>query len=95
MRDGKLQVEQELLFASPATTGGSRATITVTDGAHMLRDVVDDLTLARSRARVSKAAGDGKFKTNGKSGAARRIDRDSFNTWRFEQRDRDLARADG
>jgi hypothetical protein len=40
--------------------------------------------------RVSWAASHDKFRTNGKKGSGRRIDRDSFSTWRLEQRERGL-----
>ncbi len=50
---------------------------------------------AKAKARVSKAASEGKhFKTNGETGTARRIDADSFAAWRIKQRDADLARED-
>ncbi len=43
---------------------------------------------------MSGAATDGKFKTNGKKGPDRRIERDSFSTWLWERRSKDLAKAD-
>lgn len=67
--------------------------LTVTQCAEMLLDDVSGLDLRRARARVSKAA-DKKFKTNGKTGSERLIDRDSFSTWRLRQRAKDLARGD-
>lgn len=69
--------------------------LTVTEGAKLLMDSVDGLDLRKARARVSWAARKGKFRTNGKTRTALRIDRDSFSTWLNEQRERDLARADG
>ena len=66
----------------------------MTRAAVLLCDVVSHITLEKAEARVSLAAGERKFRTNGKTCAARRIDRDSFNTWRFEQVEKDLARAD-
>lgn len=91
LRNRRLAIDHELLFAVPEAARGTGAVITVTEGAKMLLDIVDGITLEQARSRVSKAAGDGKFKTNGKTGAARRIDRDSFSTWLFEQRDKHLA----
>ena len=34
------------------------------------------------------------FRTNGEQRLNRRIERDSYNTWLMQQRDRDLAQAD-
>ena len=68
--------------------------LTVTQGAKMLQDVVSDLTLANARARVSRAASRKQFETNNHKGPSRRIDRHSFSTWLFEQRNKDLASAD-
>jgi len=70
------------------------AWLTVTECAQLLLDVVSGLDLEKAKARVSKAASDGKFRTNGKKGTDRRVDRDSFSTWRLEQRERDLDAAD-
>jgi len=64
--------------------------ITVTDGAQLLVNDLPYLDLKRAAARISKAAGAGKFMTNGKASDARRIERVSFDAWRLEQRDRDL-----
>lgn len=65
------------------------AWITVTAAAKLLLDDVSGIDLGKAKARVSKAAGEGRFRTNGKDGRDRRIDRDSFSTWRLEQRERD------
>lgn len=67
------------------------AWITVTAAAKLLLDDISGIDLDKAKARVSKAANEGKFRTNGKKGAARRIGRDSFSTWRLEQREKDLA----
>lgn len=67
------------------------AWITVTAAAKLLLDDISGIDLDKAKARVSKAANEGKFRTNGKKGAARRIGRDSFSTWRLEQRAKDLA----
>lgn len=70
------------------------AWITVTAAAKQLLDDVSGINLGKAKARVSKAAGEGRFRTNGKEGRDRRIDQDSFSTWRLEQRDKDLAAYD-
>ncbi len=64
--------------------------MTVSECANLLLNDVDGLDLERAKARVSWAASHNKFRTNGKKGNNRRIDRDSFNTWRLEQRERGL-----
>ncbi|MDP6634840.1 MAG: hypothetical protein QGG42_08090 [Phycisphaerae bacterium] len=69
-------------------------TLTVTEAAKLLMAVVSGIDVKKARARISKAADAGKFKTNGQKGRSRRIDQDSFNTWRFEQMEKDLAAAD-
>jgi hypothetical protein len=70
------------------------AWITVTAAAKLLLDDISGIDLDKAKARVSKAANEGRFRTNGKKGAARRIDRDSFSTWRLEQREKDLSAYD-
>lgn len=65
------------------------AWITVTAAAKLLLADVSGIDLNKAKARVSKAAGEERFRTNGKDGRNRRIDRDSFSTWRLEQRERD------
>ena len=70
------------------------AWITVTKAAEQLLDDVSGINLGKAKARVSKAAGEGRFRTNGKEGRDRRIDQDSFSTWRLEQRAKDLAAYD-
>lgn len=70
------------------------AWITVTAAAELLLDDVSGIDLNKAKARVSKAAGEGRFRTNGKDGRERRIDRDSFSTWRLAQREKDLAAYD-
>jgi len=72
----------------------SQQSITVTEAATMLLDVVSGINLGKAKARISKAAVHGKFKTNGKKGHSRRIELDSFNTWRFRQREQDLNAND-
>ena len=62
---------------------------TVTHAAELLMKDIPELTLEKAKSRVSKAAGEKKFVTNGK-GRARRIETISFKAWRLDQRDRDL-----
>jgi len=68
--------------------------ITVTEAGEMLLSDVSGITLEQAKARVSKAATNGKFTTNGKQRQARRIDHESFSVWRLEQREKDLAALD-
>ncbi|MCC6425858.1 MAG: hypothetical protein IT435_03450 [Phycisphaerales bacterium] len=68
--------------------------ITVSDGAQLLLSDLPYLDVKRAAARVSKAAGAGKFVTNGKTRDARRIERISFDAWRLAQRDRALDAED-
>lgn len=70
------------------------AWITVTAAAKLLLSDVSGINLGKAKARVSKAAGEDLFRTNGKTGRERRIDRDSFSTWRLQQREKDLATYD-
>jgi excisionase family DNA binding protein len=70
------------------------AWLTVTEAAELLLEDVSGLDLQRAKARVSKAANEQRFRTNGRRGRDRRIDRDSFSTWRLEQREKDLAAYD-
>ncbi len=65
------------------------AWITVTTAAKLLLTDVSGIDVKKAKARVSKAAGEGRFRTNGKDGRERRIDRDSFSTWRLAQREKD------
>jgi hypothetical protein len=64
--------------------------LTVSECAELLLNDVSGIDIDKAKARVSKAASSGKFGTNGKTGSARRIDKDSFSAWRLEQRERDL-----
>jgi len=68
--------------------------LTVTEAARLLRRDIPGLILDNAKARVSGAATDGKFRTNGKNREKRRIDPVSFDSWRLKQRDRDLDRED-
>jgi len=78
--------------ASAAAREVERAWLTVTEAAALLMTDVSGITFHQAKARVSKAATEARFRTNGRRGRDRRIDRDSFSTWRLEQRERDLAR---
>jgi hypothetical protein len=64
--------------------------ITVTAAARLLLEVVSGIDLGKAKARVSKAAGEGHIRTNGKEGRDRRIDRGSFSQWQREQQKKDL-----
>jgi len=64
--------------------------ITVTAAAKLLLEVVSGIDLGKAKARVSKAAGEGHLRTNGKEGRERRIDRGSFSIWQREQQKKDL-----
>jgi len=68
--------------------------MTVSECAKLFLNDVDGLNLEKAKARISWAASQHKFRTNGKKGNARRIDRDSFSTWRLKQRERDLDAED-
>jgi hypothetical protein len=63
--------------------------ITVTEAAKLLAKD-PRISAAKTKGLVSINANRRKFRTNGKKGRDRRIDLDSFNTWRITQRDRDL-----
>jgi len=83
--------------ASKIATGSTTRAetwLTVTQAAELLMDVVSGIDFARAKSRVSIAADRGKFLTNGKKGSRRRIELNSFNTWRFKERDKDLRAAD-
>lgn len=68
--------------------------LTVTEAAKLLLTDVSGLELAAAKARVSKAAKHGRFRTNGNSGHKRRIEVVSFSAWRLLQRERDIKAAD-
>lgn len=96
LKRGKLKLDASAVFlgASEVGRGEKPEWVTVTDGAKLLMDDIPGLSLEHARARVSKAAGDNAFQTNGKKGKARRIEKHSFSTWRLAQRDKDLDAAD-
>ena len=68
--------------------------LTVTQAAEMLLEVVSGIDLPRARARVSRGAQLGKFKTNDRRGKARRVERASYSIWLLEQREKDLIAVD-
>jgi len=68
--------------------------LTVTQAAKRLMEVVSGLDVKKARSRVSSAASRNLIKTNGRARADRRIERDSFHTWLFKQREQDLAAAE-
>jgi hypothetical protein len=70
--------------------------ITVTEAATLLLKDLPFLNgdLNKAQARVSRAASDKKFKTNGENGRARRIHVGSFAQWQIEQRNADLDGED-
>ncbi|MEZ6233391.1 MAG: hypothetical protein R3B68_04305 [Phycisphaerales bacterium] len=70
------------------------AWITPTEAARLLMKDVSGLKDGAAKVRVTRAADAELFRTNGKSGRDRRIDRDSFSSWRLEQREKDLDEYD-
>ncbi|MFO0839579.1 MAG: hypothetical protein U1D55_13770 [Phycisphaerae bacterium] len=68
--------------------------LTVTQCAELLAKDLPSIDLAKAKARVSKAASSRKLTTNGKARDERRIEQQSFDAWRLQQRDRDLDAAD-
>lgn len=97
IRCGKLEVDLQPLTSqrvTPHPASDAPAWLTVTEAGEMLLDVVSGLDLPRARGRVSAAASDRKFRTNGDKGRNRRIDLHSFNTWLMQQRQRELDHFD-
>jgi len=68
--------------------------LTVTEAAGLLIKDIPGLDIENAKARVSAAATRKAFRTNGQKGPKRRIQNDSFNSWRLKQRDRDLDKED-
>jgi DNA-binding response OmpR family regulator len=77
-----------------STTTDESRWLTVTQGAHLLLNDVDGIVLENAKARVSRAASAGRFRTNAKHGAHRRIEPISFDAWRLKQRDINLDRLE-
>lgn len=70
--------------------------LTVTEAGKLLMGDLPVLKgqIGKAKSRVSRAAGMGKFKTNGRTGTARRIDVESFAVWRLQQRNLGLDAED-
>lgn len=67
--------------------------LTVTQAAELLMHDVPGLNLAKARSRISTAASREEFRFAGAS-KDRRIEPDTFASWRLEHRDRDLDEED-
>jgi len=63
--------------------------MSVTEAAELLLRDLPILDLGKARSRISMAASRDEFRSEG-SRRDRRIDPDSFASWRLKQRDRDL-----
>jgi hypothetical protein len=97
VRGGKVCVDLTRLFLQPTVPhpdAGAPRWLSVTEAAELLMKDLPSLSLENARARVSAAAGRRSFGTNGMTRDKRRIDRDSFSTWRLAQRDKDLDAED-
>ncbi|MBL9119769.1 MAG: hypothetical protein JNL80_07640 [Phycisphaerae bacterium] len=77
--------------AGPHPASDPCSWLSVTQAAERLLDVRSAIDLPKARARVSRAAGDSKFRTNGASGTARRIHEPSFSVWLLSERAKDLS----
>ena len=66
--------------------------LTVTQADERLLEVRSGIDLPKSRARVSRAASDSKFRTNGLVGAMRRLHEPTFAIWLLNERASDLER---
>lgn len=66
----------------------------VTEAGKLLLADVSGIGLPQAKARVTKAANKGNIRTNGKTHHARRIDPVSYDAWRLEQRNKELAKYD-
>lgn len=97
IRDGKLCLDLSPLLVQPVVPHPDARTphwLTVTEAAALLAKDLPGLDHDRAKARVSAAASRRSFKTNNRTREARRIERDSFNSWRLAQRDKDLDAED-
>lgn len=95
--DGQLVVDLSLAcdrLTVPHPDAKPEDWLNVTQSAEKLMGVIDGITIKKARARVSRAATDEKFVTNGVKGDERRIHIHSFSTWLMEQREKELARVD-
>ncbi|MCI0364962.1 MAG: hypothetical protein L0219_13875 [Phycisphaerales bacterium] len=80
------------LDSIPHPDASSPSWLTNKAAAIKLQDIVDGLTFAKAKARVSAACSRGdEFRTNGQSGSDLRIEAHSFSTWLLAQRDKNLA----
>ena len=93
-------LESVLAIDRLTETGGRRgdlpekpAELRVSEAAELLAEQVG-ISLGTAKTRVSRAADDEDFTTNGKKGHGRRIDRDSFSTWLLDQLEEDREGAD-
>ncbi len=95
LESGCLSLDLARIFPTPGVVEVKPSDwLTVTEAAELLAEDLSWLTIEKARARVSRAAGNELFKTNGLEGTLRRIERHSFSTWRLEQRNKDLAKDD-
>jgi hypothetical protein len=97
IRAGKMSLDLSPLFLQttvPHADASAPEWLTVTEAARLLIKDLPGLALEQARARVSVSASRGSFRTNGQLREKRRIDRDSFATWRLAQRDKDLDAED-
>lgn len=86
-----LELELATVFpASGMVEVKPEAWLSVSAAGGLLRKSLPWLEPKHATARVSKAAGEGKFTTNGQKGTKRRIEPHTFNTWLLKQRDQDL-----
>ncbi len=100
LRDAWCMLAGDGFAPAPEHSGAAGASsesklLTVTAAAKLLMVELPYLTIGKARARVSAAASRGSFKTNDRTGSARRIDVDSFSTWRIRQRDKSFDEEDG
>lgn len=93
-KPGKTKTSQHKSSSKKDISPTTDQWLTVTQAAEMLLEVVSGIDLLRSRARVSRGAQRGKFKTNNCRGKARRVERGSYSTWLLEQREKDLIAVD-
>lgn len=95
LESGCLSLDLARIFPTPGVVEVKPSDwLTVTEAAELLVEDLSWLTIEKARARVSKAAGNELFRTNGLEGTLRRVERHSFSTWRLEQRNKDLAKDD-
>jgi hypothetical protein len=71
------------------------AWLTVTEAARLARSDFPHLDLEAMKVRITRAGNTGDIVTNGKTGRARRIERQSLDAWRLQQRNRDLDKENG